>query len=82
MTDTNKPLSLKLKAVIGYWIDYFSSKYGDTVTFDLFGEKVVIKDRDETYYTIYYKCLKLDVHYMNIFEALNLLERMLKNLED
>ena len=78
-------LSCKLKAVIGYWIDYFSNKYEDRVSFIISGEKVVIKDRDEHYYTIFYKWLQFDVHYMDIFETLDLIEGMLNgmhNIED
>lgn len=73
-------LSRKLKAVIGYWTDYFCNKYEDRVSFIISGEKVVIKDRDSTYYTIYYKWLQFDVHFMDIFETLDLLEDMLKGL--
>ncbi len=71
-------LSRKLKAVIGYWTDYFSNKYEDKISFIISGEKVVIKDRDEHYYTIFYKWLQFDVHYMDIFETLDLLEELLK----
>lgn len=75
-------LSRKLKAVIGYWTDYFSNKYEDTISFTISGEKVVIKDRDEHHYTIIYKWLTLDVHYMIIFETLDLLEQLLKGMHD
>lgn len=75
-------LSRKLKAVIGYWTDYFCNKYEDRVSFIISGEKVVIKDRDSTYYTIYYKWLQFDVHFMDIFETLDLLEDMLKGLHN
>ena len=74
------PLSRKLKAVIGYWTDYFSNKYEDRVTFIVSGEKVVIKDKGEHYYTIFYKWLQFDVHYMDIFETLDLLEELLKGM--
>lgn len=75
-------LSRKLKAVIGYWTDYFSNKYEDMVSFNISGEKVKIKDRDEYYYTIFYKWLQFDVHYMDIFETLDLIEEMLKALHN
>jgi hypothetical protein len=75
-------LSRKLKAVIGYWTDYFSNKYEDKVSFIISGEKVVIKDRDEYYYTIFYKWLQFDVHYTDIFETLDLLEQFLKGMHD
>lgn len=75
-------LSRKLKAVIGYWTDYFSNKYEDKISFNISGEKVVIKDRDENHYTIFYKWLKFDVHYMDIFETLDLLEELLKGLHN
>lgn len=71
-------MSRKLKAVIGYWTDYFSNKYEDKILFNISGEKVAIKDRDEHYYTIFYKWLQFDVHYLNIFETLDLLEKLLK----
>lgn len=76
------PLSRKLKATIGYWTDYFSNKYEDRVSFIISGEKVVIKDRDEHYYTIFYKWLQFDVHYMDIFETLDLLEQLLKGMHN
>lgn len=78
-------LSRKLKAVIGYWTDYFSGKYEDSVSFVLFGEKVVVKDLDDTHYTIFYKWLKFDVHYLYIFETLDFIENTSKamhNIED
>lgn len=75
-------LSRKLKAVIGYWTDYFSNKYEDRVIFNVFGEKVVIKDKDDYYYTIFYKWLQFDVYHMDIFETLDLLEELLKGLHD
>lgn len=76
------PLSRKLKAVIGYWTDYFSNKYEDRVSFIISGEKVAIKDRGEHYYTIFYKWLQFDVHYTDIFETLDLLEQLLKGMHD
>lgn len=75
-------LSRKLKAVIGYWTDYFSHKYEDKILFNISGEKVVIKDLDEHYYTIFYKWLQFDVHYMDIFETLDLLEQLLKGMHE
>jgi hypothetical protein len=71
-------LSRKLKATIGYWTEYFSNKYEDKVLFIVSGEVVVIKDCDETHYTISYKWLQFDVHYMDIFVTLDLLEDLLK----
>ena len=75
-------LSRKLKAVIGYWTDYFSNKYEDKVIFNVSGEKVVIKDKDEHYYIVFYKWLQFDVHYMDIFETLDLLEQLLKGMHN
>lgn len=71
-------MSRKLKAVIGYWTDYFSNKYEDKISFNISGEKVDIKDRDEYYYTISYKWIQFDVYYIDIFETLDLLEELLK----
>lgn len=75
-------LSRKLKAVIGYWTDYFSGKYEDKVLFSIFGEKVAVKDRDNTHYTVYYKWLQFDVYYIEIFETLDLIESLLKGLHN
>lgn len=75
-------LSRKLKAVIGYWTDYFYNKYEDRVSFIISGEKIVIKDLDEHYYTIFYKWLQFDVHHMDIFETLDLLEELLKGIHN
>ena len=75
-------MSRKLKAVIGYWTDYFCNKYEDKIVFNVFGEKVVIKDRNNTYYTIYYKWLQFDVHFMDIFKTLDLIEKLLKGLHN
>lgn len=75
-------LSRKLKAVIGYWTDYFSNKYEDKVSFIISGEKVVIKDQDEHYYMIFYKWLQFNVHYMDIFETLDLLEQLLRGMHN
>lgn len=75
-------LSRKLKAVIGYWTDYFCNKHEGRVSFIISGEKIVIKDRDEHYYTIFYKWLQFDVHYMDIFETLDLLEELMKGLHN
>ena len=74
-------MSRKLKAVIGYWTDYFSNKYEDRISFIISGEKVIIKDNGE-YYTIFYKWLQFDAHYMDIFETLDLLEKLLKGLHN
>lgn len=73
-------LSRKLKATIGYWTDYFYSRYDDKVTFIVFGEKVVITDKDDHYYTVFYKLLQFNVHYMDIFETLDLIESLLKGV--
>ena len=78
----NTSLSRKLKAVIGYWTDYFSNKYEDRVSFIIYGEKVIIKDLDENYYTIIYKWLQFYVHQMDIFETLDLLEKLLKGMHN
>lgn len=75
-------LSRKLKAVIGYWTDYFFNKYEDRISFIISGEKVIIKDNGECYYTVFYKWLQFDVHYMDIFETLDLLEQLLKGLHN
>ena len=83
-TSNDSKLSRKLKAVVGYWIDYFTHKTDNSVSFDVYNQRLVILDDDESenYYWIYFRWLKLRVHYTNIFETLNLLERMMKNLDD
>ena len=73
-------LSRKLKATIGYWTEYFNNRYENTLIFNVFGEKVMIKDRDNAYYTIYYKWIQIDVYFMDIFDTLDLLESLLKGV--
>lgn len=81
-TSNDSKLSRKLKAVIGYWTDYFTCKANNSVSFDVYNQRLVICDDDESedYYWIYFRCLKFKVYYTDIFETLNLLERMMKNL--
>lgn len=78
MTDRSTSLSRKLKAVIGYWTDYFCNKYEDSAIFDVFGERIAVKDRDDSHYTIFFKWFQIDVHYLYIFETLDLIESILK----
>lgn len=73
-------LSRRLKTVIGYWTEYFQNRYEHTAMFSIFGEKVTVIDCDNTHYTIYYKWLKFDVDYVDIFETLDLIEQMLRRL--
>lgn len=80
INESTPPLSRKLKAAIGYWTDYFYNKYEDKVTFNVFGEKIIIKDKGEDYYTIFFKWLQFDIHYLHIFETLDLLESLLKGV--
>ena len=82
MADRNTMLSRKLKATIGYWTEYFSNRYENGVIFNVYGEKVIIKDRDDIYYTVYYKWIQFDIHFMDIFETLDLLESLLKGVSD
>lgn len=79
----NTPLlSRKLKAVIGYWTDYFCNKYEGKVTFNVCGEKITVKDKGENYYTISVKWIQFDIHYLYIFETLDLLESLLKGVHN
>lgn len=73
-------LSRKLKLTIGYWIDYFYNKYEDSVIFNVFGEKITIKDKNDNYYTIFFRGVQFDIQYSYIFEILDLLESLLKGM--
>lgn len=73
-------LSRKLKATIGYWIDYFYNKYEDYVIFNVFGEKIIIKDKNDLYYTIFFRGIQFDIQHSDIFEILDLLESLLKGM--
>jgi hypothetical protein len=76
----NHKLSRKLKATIGYWIDYFYNKYEDSVIFSVFGENITIKDKNDNYYTIFFRGTKFDIQHSHILEILDLLESLLKEM--
>lgn len=77
---TAKPsarLDKRLKAVIGYWTDYYYTKTDTTVTFSINNQKVTVS-YDSPYYEIHYKWLTTPVHQLDIFDTLDLYEDMLK----
>ena len=73
-------MNRKVKAVIGYWTDYYYGKTETRAYFKIGNQKVGVSHLNEDYYTIYYKWLVTDVHDLDIFATLDLYERMLKGL--
>ena len=68
----------KLKAVIGYWTDYYTGKTETRAYFKINNQKIAVSHNFDNYYTIYYKWIVTDIHDLNIFETLDLFEDMLK----
>ena len=74
-------MNRKVKAVIGYWTDYYCGKTETRAYFRIGSQKVAVSHLNEDYYTIYYKWLVTDVHDLDIFSTLDLYENMLKGMD-
>lgn len=74
-------LSQLLKAVIGYWIEYYYSHSVTSVTFMVGSQRVMITEDGDGFYLIKYKWLSTPVHDTDIFDSLNLYEAMLKGMD-
>lgn len=72
----------KLKAVIGYWTDYYVGKTEVRVYFKIGSQKIGVSHLNDNVYTIYYKWLVSDVYDAEIFDTLDLFEQMLKGMDD
>ena len=70
----------KLKAVIGYWTDYYVGKTETRVYFKIGQQRVAVSHIADQY-TIYYKWLITDIFDEDIFETLDLFEDMLKGMD-
>lgn len=73
-------LSQLLRAVIGYWTNYYYSHSATVVTFMVGSQRVTITEDGDGFYLIKYKWLTTLVHYTDIFDSLNLYEDMLKGM--
>lgn len=74
-------MNRKMKAVIGYWSDYYIGKDEARAYFKIGLQSVAVSHNTDNYYTIYYKWLSTDVHDLDIFASLALYERMLKGMD-
>lgn len=71
----------RLKAVIGYWTDYYDGKISETAFFLVNGQRIKIfyKSKSETF-IISYRWLMTEVYYEEIFDTLDLYEDMMKGM--
>lgn len=73
-------MNRKLKAVIGYWTDYYIGKTETRAYFRINGQKIGVSHLSENVYTVYYRWLVTDVCDAEIFDTLDLYEQMLKGV--
>lgn len=76
---SNVKLDRRLKAVIGYWTDYYEGRDERRIWFKVNKQNLIIT-YDAPYYEIHYKWLTTRVHNLNIFETLDLYEDMMKGM--
>lgn len=74
-------MSRKLKAVVGYWTDYYVGKSEIRAYFKIGGQKIAVSHTMNGYYTIYFRWIVTDIADDEIFETLDLFESMLKGLD-
>ena len=78
-TENQRQLHKRLKAVIGYWTDYYHARMSQTVFFIINGHKISISYNEKTqFFSLNYKWLYTPVHYDDIFDTLDLYEELLK----
>ena len=80
-TKRSNSLHKKLKAVIGYWTDYYYGKTDDTVAFMINDKVVSVSYRGDNYYEIHYLWMTTPVHVLDIFDTLDFYETMLKAID-
>ena len=73
-------MNRKLKAVIGYWTDYYTGKTETRAFFKISNQKVAVSHYGDRY-TIYYRWIVTDIANEDIFETLDLFEDMLKGMD-
>ena len=70
----------RLKAVIGYWTDYYYARMSQSAFFKINNQKVSISYNERTqFFELRYKWLVTPVHYDDIFDTLDLYEALLKD---
>lgn len=74
-------LHKKLKAVIGYWIDYCYGRTDDTAVFMINDKIVSVSYRGDNYYEIRYLWMTTPVHALDIFDTLDFYETILKAID-
>lgn len=74
-------MNRKLKAVIGYWTDYYVGKSETRAYFKVGSQKISVSHCMDGYYTIYFRWIVTDIADAEIFETLDLFERMLKGMD-
>lgn len=74
-------MNRKVKAVIGYWTDYYVGKSETRAYFRVGNQRVAVAHNMDGYYTVYYRWLVTDVMDAEIFETLDLYEQMLKGVD-
>nr|DAS18365.1 MAG TPA: hypothetical protein [Caudoviricetes sp.] len=79
-TEKGTEMTRRMKAVIGYWTDYYVGKSETLAYFKINNQKVTVAHNMDGYYTIYYRWLVTDVMDEDIFETLDLYEQMLKGV--
>ena len=80
-TKRSNSLHKKLKAVIGYWTDYYYGKTDTVVSFKINGKVVSVSYRGDNYYEIHYLWMTTPVHVLDIFDTLDFYEAMLKAMD-
>ena len=80
-TKRTNSLHKKLKAVIGYWTDYYHGKTDTTVAFMINDKVVSVSYRGDNYYEIHYLWMTTRVHVLDIFDTLDFYESMLKAID-
>jgi hypothetical protein len=72
-------MNRKLKAVIGYWTDYYIGKTETRAYFEINNQKIAVSHFGDQY-TIYYRWIVTDIMDEDIFETLDLFEEMLRGV--
>ena len=73
-------MNRKLKAVIGYWTDYYVGKSETRAYFKVNNQNLAVSHHGGQY-TIYYRWIVTDIVDEDIFETLDLFEDMLKGMD-
>lgn len=83
MKDAHTPsFHKRLKAVIGYWTDYYYARMSKSAYFMIGNQKISISYNEKTqFFELRYRWLITPIHYDDIFDTLDLYESLLKGYE-